>query len=671
MDAHRRSLFTERGIAVRRSGADGGGRVELDLFAGAVHYWRLDRADWRACLDGLRALGLSMVQVAVPWSVHERRAGGWDWSGDRDLAGFLDLVGDMDMHALVRPGPIVGAELPGAGLPSRLLARTGLHALSARGTAAWIPSAPRMFPLLSWAAPEVQAEVEAWFAAVGEVVAPRLAPNGPVIAVEVGHAAQLGARLGPFELDYHPAAMSWWHELAGPDQPPPRAWDRDDVAQCVRWVRFREFYLARTLAWMGAALSRAGLRSMARFHALPWAEPGHFDLPGVTATLAAEDPVVEGAAANPLAAATSSPGAAMVSMECSHRLPEPTAARRAGLYLAGSAAPLAVAGVVVGGPALGVPAVAAAAPQAVLGLLAAGVRGLHLRMAVDRTGWAGAPLSEVGEAQPAATWLGRLLAALTELEWTRLEREVPVGVVVSRADRRVALASSAAGPLASILEQLLPPGAVRAAELAQAPDAAGRQRWLDLVEDALVLAQVPYVLVDEAAPAARLASFRALVVPTGERVDRALWRRLGDLAERGVVVVLGPGRPSRDERDQPLGDGEAAPAGAGFIRARSAEDIDGLADDLAAVAGDLSDLWITAEQTGVDCSLFSDRAGRPRVLFTGNRRQRPVTADVLVPAGTELVDVLSGQALRGEADGGEAIVDVPLGAGEIRMFRID
>jgi beta-galactosidase len=653
VETHRRSFLTQRGITVPGRGEpDREPDREIDLVCGAIHYWRLDRADWSACLAATRKLGVHVVQVAIPWSVHERGAGKHDFGKARDLAAFLDQVDRNDLHAVVGPGPLVGGELAGAGIPARVLERAELQALTARGTPAWIPMAPRMMPLPSFAARGFQEEVRAWFAAVGAIVAPRLAPDGPVIGVHVGHQAQLVGRLGPYEHDYHPDALRWWHELAG-DQAPPRAWDAGDPGRASRWMRFREVYLARTLAWLVAALEDAGVRDIARFHDLPWSEPGAFDLPGAHAALG--------------------PGG-VVGMDVDHRPVDAAALRRRALYLVGSGAPLPMAAsVAVGAPALGVPIPSdpgdpgEAARRTLLALLAAGVRGFGLSMAVERSRWYGAPVSEVGEPQAAAAWLGRVLGALADVGWTGLRRDVPVAVLVSRADRRFGQASSAAGPLAPILAALMPGAPVDSAMAGDA-GAIAQQRWLDAVERALCGAQIPYLLVDETCSLDAMARFRLLVAPTGARVDRDTWQRLHALSARGVIVVIGPERPTCDEHDVPLGEAGALPPRVGLIRAGSADDIQGLADDLAGVAGDLADAWITAEQTGVDCSMFADPDGVPQVLFVGNRRADERIADVIVPEGTMLVDVLTDDELGADADG---IVDVSVGPYEVRMFFIE
>lgn len=628
----------------RAAGAEPAIDLELDLFAGEMHYWRVARGDWRRCLDRMAALGLRVVSTCVPWGEHELRAGHHDWSAERDLGAFLDCVADAGMHAIVRPGPRVSAELAYFGLPRRIVENPALRAVSGRGTPAWLPLPPRMFPVPSYAARGFQSEVRAWLAAVGEVVAPRLAPAGPVIAVQVDHQAQMFYRMGAYDLDYHPDALAWWQEMGHGEAP--RAWSEEDAERCVRWVRFKHEYTARSLAWIGRALDDAGLGGVARYHDLPPSEPSWIDLPRA------------GAAAGGIAG--------LNFHDTSH---DQAACRRRALYLAGSATPLPFAPEVgLGGPPW-LPPVRSAedSRNTLLTVLSAGVRAFNLYMAVDRDRWYGAPIDNTGEVRPGSEWLPRLLQQLAAVGWTGLRRQAPVALIGSRAEAAFASASSAVEPVTPVLLELAGLGGAGAAELALDERAALHRRWLDACERALDLAQIPYDIVDERCAPDRLAGYRAVIVPTLERVDRALFRALRELAGRGVIVVIGPERPSLDEYGAPLAADAALPARAGLIRPRSLDDISGLADDLAGVAGPLPADW-SAEDDDVDCALFTDGTSRPRVLFVSNRGARAQRATVLVPARTTLVDALTRESARASDDGR---LMVELSPYQVRMFTIE
>jgi beta-galactosidase len=639
-----------------------------------MHYWRVPRARWRACLEAMRDMGLDIVETYAPWSVHERGPGDCDWRGQLDLGAFLDAAAAVGMRAIVRPGPHINAELTGFGFPERVLRDRRNLAVTARGTPAWLPAPPRMFPVPSYASRTFQREVRGWLAAVAEIVRPRLWPDGPVVAIGVDNEAQMFFRLGAFDCDYHDDALAWWAEYApdAGDVEPPRAWPDDsgddngdddgsrgaDVARCLRWVRFKEVYVSRTLAWLAAALDEVGLSGVARFHNLPPSEPTLVALP------AARDGLGGGASHG------------VVGMDFYHRSADYAVCRRRALYLVGSAEPLPYAPELgVGGPPWLPPVVSPADSQnAILGALAAGVRAFNLYMTVARERWYGAPIADSGDAADPAqvAWLRALLATLREVGWTRLRRRAQVALIATRAEARVAVASSVADPITPVVGELLGFGPAGAAALSRDADAALHRRWDDAIQRALALAQVAYEIVDEGADVRRLSGYRAVIAPTLDRVDRGLWRRLRQVAATGVVVVAGPREPTRDELDQPLGRDRGLPRGAGLIRAASLRDLDGLADDLAALA-DPADAWFAAEQVDVDCAVFATPDGAPRVVFAGNAADQEVVADVVVPPGAALRDPFTGERLAagGADDGADDIVDVAVAPHQVRMFVVE
>ena len=642
-----KSRFTRRGLALGEP--ETGQEIELDLFAGSMHYFRVARADWRRCLTAMRQLGLRIVSTYVPWGTHETGAGKFDWSDELDLGAFLDLVGELGMYAIVRPGPHINAELTFFGYPERILRDERMLARSARDTPVWLPAPPRMFPVPSYASKKFRSEVERWYRAVGKIVAPRLTPAGPVVAVQVDNEAQMFFRVGAYDHDYHLDAIAWWHELYPKAGAPPRAWDPDDAELCVRWVEFKDDYVARSLAWMAAALDAAGLGSVATFHNFPPSDPTLVNVPRAERAIGG-----------------------VIGQDFYHNAHDAETYRRRALYLVGTAQPLPFAPEVgVGGPLWLLPMTAADQKNVTLGLLAAGIRAFNLYMVVDRDRWYGAPITIEGETREPGPWIRRLLTLLGELEWTRLRRRVPVALILSRADTRFATASSFADPLTPVIGEFLRLGPAGAAELARDSAAAEQRRWFTATEKALALAQVPYEIVDEECSVAQFARYRALVMPTIDRVDRACWLRLRDVADKGVQIVIGPGKPSCDQYGRDLGDDAALPKRAGLMRPASLTDTDSLAADLEAVAGELSALWTVDDQHAIDCSVFADKRGVERVCFVANRGAAAVTAKLLVPAGTGLLDALvdgeTGIAL--SADSGD-VIEIPLAPYQVRMLAI-
>src|SRR5438309_326414 len=106
-------MTASRPVGLAPSGLAVGGDI-VPLYAGSVHYWRLERAAWRPALEATRAMGARLIDTYVPWGVHETAPGEADFgAGDArlDVAAFLRLVHELSLYAIVRPGPHINAEL--------------------------------------------------------------------------------------------------------------------------------------------------------------------------------------------------------------------------------------------------------------------------------------------------------------------------------------------------------------------------------------------------------------------------------------------------------------------------------------------------------------------------------------------------------------------------------
>lgn len=154
------------------------------LRAGEVHYFRLAREGWRRRLELLLEAGGDTVATYVPWGVHELADSSLDLTGrtrpELDLGAFCDLAAELGLLVVARPGPFQMAELRHEGLPGRIARdHPDLVPVGWDGASATTPD-------LDVAAPRFLELVRPWYAAVGEVLRPRLAPHGgPVVAVQL------------------------------------------------------------------------------------------------------------------------------------------------------------------------------------------------------------------------------------------------------------------------------------------------------------------------------------------------------------------------------------------------------------------------------------------------------------------------------------------------------
>ncbi|MCE9577145.1 MAG: beta-galactosidase, partial [Deltaproteobacteria bacterium] len=551
------------------------------------------------------------------------------------------------LAVVLRPGPHANAELTYFGFPEHIVREPDIHARAAHGGPVWLPAPPRAFPVPSYASSRFHAAVRAWYAEVARVIGPHLAPDGPVVALGVDNEAQLFFRLGAYDHDYHPEAIAAWQadvaagllgdrEAIGLEPEAPRAWDPAHAARCVAWVRGKSRYLARALAQFATAMDDVGLAGIARFHNLPPGEPALSDAPALEAAIG---------------------GPCGIDLYSPRR--DLALVRQRALHAVGSSelplVPEAGLGWVPWLPPIADPGDDARGKDVLLAALGAGIRGFSLYMAVARDRFYGAPIDEDGVVRGDAAWIPRLVAALDRVDWPALRRTAKVALVLGRADLRFGQASSVAEPMTPVLLEALGLGPGGLAELGRDDDAVLARRWYGAVASALDAAQVPYVIVDEGCPIERLRGFAAVIAPTLDRVDRGLWRRLKALADERAVVVFGPGAPTKDELGAPLAADLAPPRRAGRIRAGSLTDLDGLADDLAALGGDLPDDWAVVRPAGVTAAVFADASGQPRAIAITNLTDRAVHAELVVAPGMQLVDALTDDAFAGAASGNARI----------------
>uniref|UniRef100_A0A8C4ZYF1 Beta-galactosidase-1-like protein 2 n=1 Tax=Gadus morhua TaxID=8049 RepID=A0A8C4ZYF1_GADMO len=87
------------------------------ILGGSVHYFRVPSAYWRDRLMKAKACGINTITTYVPWSLHQPERDVFNFQTQLDL----DLVAELGLWVILRPGPYISAELDLGGLPSWLL----------------------------------------------------------------------------------------------------------------------------------------------------------------------------------------------------------------------------------------------------------------------------------------------------------------------------------------------------------------------------------------------------------------------------------------------------------------------------------------------------------------------------------------------------------------------
>ncbi|MGF1469703.1 MAG: beta-galactosidase, partial [Sandaracinaceae bacterium] len=420
------------------------GERDIPLYSGAVHYWRLDPSRWRPALTQLRALGLPMVETYVPWQVHERAPGIYDF-GDhepaKDLGAFLDLAASLDLAVFLRPGPHINAEMTFFGLPERVVYDRACQARSPKQNAVLQGFPPRFFPVPSYASDTFHDECARYFRALGEVVAPRLWPAGPVALLQIDNEGAYYFRDGAYDQDYHPdAALRWraflrerygsleaarevhrasyrsWEEV----EPPVRfaATEPGELVVHLDWAAFREVLVTEALSRFGQSMKAAGLAGVPTVHNLPLGDQGMSVSPPQIET------VVD-----------------IVGFDYYHGRREHRTIKRRTLYLAGTHDLAYAPELGIGAPPWFSPLSSEDSLFTVQSALAYGLRGFNLNMAVDRDRWYGAPIDAQGTPRIEAGVWKQLVDALRSLRFHELERRADVALMVPREYGRLSRAT--------------------------------------------------------------------------------------------------------------------------------------------------------------------------------------------------------------------------------------
>ena len=138
----------------------------IKIISGSINYFRIVHEYWSDLLEKLKMLGANTVETYIPWNFHEKEKGKFDFSGKRDIAGFVKIAQELGLWVILRPAPYICAEWEFGGLPYWLLAEDGMRLRCNYG------------PYLK--------HVREYYGKLFEVIAPlQITDGGPVIMMQV------------------------------------------------------------------------------------------------------------------------------------------------------------------------------------------------------------------------------------------------------------------------------------------------------------------------------------------------------------------------------------------------------------------------------------------------------------------------------------------------------
>ncbi|MCI5649250.1 MAG: beta-galactosidase [Fusicatenibacter sp.] len=99
---------------------------KIKIISGGVHYFRIVPEYWEDRLKKLKALGCNTVETYIPWNLHEKRKGEYDFTGILDVVKFVKTAQALGLWVILRPSPYICAEWEFGGLPWWLLKEDGM-----------------------------------------------------------------------------------------------------------------------------------------------------------------------------------------------------------------------------------------------------------------------------------------------------------------------------------------------------------------------------------------------------------------------------------------------------------------------------------------------------------------------------------------------------------------
>jgi beta-galactosidase len=97
------------------------------IVSAGLEYARIPHELWYDRLLRIKRAGFNCIEIYTIWNFHEEQEGKFNFTGDRDLGKFLDIVKDLGMYAVVRVGPYYCAEWDNGGYPIWLKFKKGLR----------------------------------------------------------------------------------------------------------------------------------------------------------------------------------------------------------------------------------------------------------------------------------------------------------------------------------------------------------------------------------------------------------------------------------------------------------------------------------------------------------------------------------------------------------------
>ena len=139
---------------------------KIKIISGGMHYYRVVPEYWRDRLEKLKKLGCNTVETYIPWNLHEKEKGQFDFNGILNIVRYVRIAQELGLMVILRPSPYICAEWEFGGLPYWLLKEEGMKLRC-------------MYP------PYIK-HVKEYYEKLFEIIAPlQITRGGPVVLMQV------------------------------------------------------------------------------------------------------------------------------------------------------------------------------------------------------------------------------------------------------------------------------------------------------------------------------------------------------------------------------------------------------------------------------------------------------------------------------------------------------